>query len=456
VYEIKLYEVAQTETQYQVSQDTNQQIYQVKQKSDALILAYEQKKSASELRGELAGLNTALSDMEAFILNQVEAPILDIADENSDAIASQVAIVNQNLLYSGIITLGVFIFAIFFIQRSIIRPLSILQDAAKDFGRGEFYTVSLKNKDELGLFAETFTNMGDDIGKATSALEVELDKTRKLDQQKSEFLAVAAHQLRTPVSGIKWLLKMLFDGDLGALTKDQTEQIGKGLDNADRMVRVVNDLLQTTRVSQPRYAYEYALIQPAELVVKVAKQFEQNAAAKQVILNVSVPEKSLPQAQLDKEKIELMITNLLDNAIKYNFQGKNTWISLVGLDKNHFQIIVKDEGYGIPKDQQDQVYKKFFRGRNVVQIDTLGSGLGLAMVKDIVDAHEGAVKFESIENQGTTFWVTLPYIQSKPEGKEVPTFKTIAKKLQKEEAPVAPQMLPGAPKSGDMGVPPKS
>jgi len=432
-FQIKLYEIAQTDEEFQLSQELNQAVFDVKDKSDRLIDAYESNPENPQITDELAALNAQLLVFVQFLVEDVEAPILASADKASAEIEQRVQTVNRNLILAGILAIITFIGSIIFIRRSITKPINTLLTAAEDFSQGNFYPVELKNQDELGVFANTFTDMGSDIEQATRALEVELDKTRKLDQQKTEFLQVAAHTLRTPVAGIKWLLRMAVEGDIGKLTKEQLYHMQNGLDNADRMVRIVNDLLKTTRVSQPRYAYDYKKAQVVDVVKKVAKQYEQNATAKNITYILDLPKKPLPKAEIDVDKFELAVSNLIDNAIKYSRENTNVWVRLVEIDKTFFQVIVKDEGVGIPKDQQDQIFKKFFRGKNVVQLDTLGSGLGLSMVKDIVDSHEGDIKFESVENKGTTFWVTMPYKQSAPEGEDAPTLKTMAVKLKGEK-----------------------
>lgn len=431
--QIQLFEIAQTEEQFQVSQDLNGAVFLVKDKSDKLIEEFETGGVNSDLRSEFEELSAQLDIFTAFLLDDIQAPILDRADEASAEIEQRVWVVNITIVASAVLVLIVMIISVVFIRSSVTVPLNVLVEAAKRFAKGEFYEVKTKNRDELGVFAETFTVMGQDIKAATQALEIELEKTKKLDAQKSEFLLVAAHQLRTPTSGIRWLFQALIDGDLGELTEDQVTQLGKGLVNADRMVRVINDLLEATRVGSPRYSYDFAEVQPADLVKKVAGEFDQNAQAKNVTLHLDAPD--MPKiAQLDGEKFELLVTNILDNAIKYNKDGGNTWVNLFPIDDDHFQLVIKDEGLGIPKDEQDQMFKKFFRAKNVVQIDTMGSGLGLSMVKDVVTNHEGTITFESAENQGTTFWVTLPYVQKPVEGAEAPTLKTMAKKL--EDGPV--------------------
>jgi len=214
--------------------------------------------------------------------------------------------------------------------------------------------------------------------------------------------------LRTPLSAIKWTLKMILDGDLGSLTKEQREFLEKTYQSNERIINLINDLLNVTRIEEGRYIYKPQTTEILPIIESLLKSYEGMIQKKNLTLELKKPPK-LPKVKVDIEKISLAIQNLLENAIIYNVPNGKIEITLE--DKGEeIQISVKDTGIGIPKDQQQRMFTKFFRGSNAMKIDTEGSGLGLFITKNIIDAHGGKIWFESEEGKGTTFYFTLPTV----------------------------------------------
>ena len=235
----------------------------------------------------------------------------------------------------------------------------------------------------------------------------DVSREKMIERMKSEFVSISAHQLRTPLSAIKWTLRMLLDGDLGEMTKEQREFIEKSYKSNERMINLINDLLDVTRIEEGRYLYKPVLIDFEPFVQFVINTYREEIKKKELKLELKKPEKKLPQVKVDAEKIQLAIQNLLDNAIRYTPTGGKIIISLGYIEKA-IEFSIKDTGVGILKNQQSRVFSKFFRGANAIRMETEGSGLGLYIAKNIIEAHGGKIWFESEEGKGTTFHFTLP------------------------------------------------
>jgi len=238
----------------------------------------------------------------------------------------------------------------------------------------------------------------------------DITREKTVERLKSQFVSVAAHQLRTPLSIIKWSLAMLLDGEVGLLTKEQIEMIDKAQQTNERMIHLINDLLNVARIEEGRFVYHPKTVDLIELLDKVLEPVKVLADNKKIELEFKKPkDKRSKIIKADIEKLSLAIKNLLENAVHYTNSGGKV-ILCAKRNKDKMVISVKDTGIGIPKDQQEQVFSKFFRADNAVRTETEGTGLGLFITKNIIEAHEGEIRFESEENKGTTFTFTLPVI----------------------------------------------
>jgi len=248
-------------------------------------------------------------------------------------------------------------------------------------------------------------------GKKIGTLMILHDVTREkaIERMKSEFVSISAHQLRTPLSAIKWTLKMFLDGDLGELTEEQMEFLKRVYQSNERLINLINDLLNVTRIEEGRYLYKPVLADITSICQSVIDSYAEEIKKKNLRFKFKKP-KELPKVRVDIEKISLAIQNLLENAIRYNKVGGE--IEIVLREKEgKIEFLIKDTGIGIPKNQQDRVFTKFFRASNAMKMETEGSGLGLFITKNIVEAHGGKIWFESEEGKGTTFYFTLPIAQ---------------------------------------------
>jgi len=235
----------------------------------------------------------------------------------------------------------------------------------------------------------------------------DISREKEIDRLKNEFVSIAAHQLRTPLSAIKWSLRLVLDGDTGKITKKQAEILEKGYQSNERMITLINDLLNVARIEEGRFVYKAVLSSIEEIITKSIDNLNSLANRKRVKIVFNKPLGSLPKVNVDKEKIMLVIQNLIDNAIRFNKSNGEVTVS-VKRDKINIEVVVKDNGIGIPSVQKDRIFTKFFRADNAIISEAEGSGLGLFICKNIIEAHGGRIWFESEKGQGTAFYFTLP------------------------------------------------
>ena len=285
----------------------------------------------------------------------------------------------------------------------VIKPvLDLIREEAK----GVFRREAQINKDSV-LEVSTVPIASEEETFGTLVILHDVTREKLIETMKTEFVSLAAHQLRTPLSAIKWTLRIILDGDLGKINQEQNDFLEKTYASNERMISLINDLLNVTRIEEGRYVYKPTLTDIETVAQFVVNSYKEEAERRQIKLSFKKSETVLPQVSVDVEKIRLSIQNFVDNAIRYTPAGGSVTISLGG-GKKEVEILIKDTGLGIPKDQQKRVFAKFFRAANIMRTDTEGSGLGLFISKNIVEAHGGRVWFESEENKGSTFHLVLP------------------------------------------------
>ncbi len=241
---------------------------------------------------------------------------------------------------------------------------------------------------------------------------------RDVDKAKTEFVSLASHQLRTPLSSINWYAEMLLAGDAGKITVEQKKYLEEIYHGNQRMVDLVNALLNVSRMEMGTFIVEPEPTDVVLLARSVVSEQKPVVETKKLKLSEKYA-KDLPLINADPKLLRIVFQNLLSNSVKYTpDKGKIGFDILVAkkgdevggkkVKEDSIAIVVSDSGYGIPAAQQEKIFTKLFRADNVREKDTDGTGLGLYIVKAIVDHSGGFIWFESVENKGTTFFVTLP------------------------------------------------
>ena len=235
----------------------------------------------------------------------------------------------------------------------------------------------------------------------------DITREKEVERLKTSFVSIASHQLRTPLSGIKWSLHTLLHEEPQNLSDKQRTLIEKTLEVNDHLVGLVNDLLDVSRIEEGRFGYDFVLGDISNSIQEVIGGLQANALKKKVKIKFKKPGGSISQVSFDKKKLDLAMQNIIDNALKYSRINGHVDVS-IREGKTSLLILVEDNGIGIPKNDQKFIFNKFFRAENAVKFQTEGSGLGLYIAKNIVEQHNGLLYFESIEDKGTTFTIQLP------------------------------------------------
>lgn len=296
--------------------------------------------------------------------------------------------------------------------------VKLVRKQIKKLERKNVHISKLLEKKEGELIAANLTlqernKESNEVAKVLVRRDLELTETnerlRELDSIKSEFVSVAAHQLRTPLTGIKWTLNALLNEEVGTLDEKQKKFISDGLVSTYRLIELINDLLDTARLEEGKFGFSFKVQALTPILEQTVKNYEVIAKEKGIEFTLKLPEAELPFLKLDTEKIGIVFDNLIDNAIKYTIPGGKVAVQ-VSIDKKYVVIEVEDTGIGIPKAQFHRMFTKFFRAVNAQLAETSGTGLGLYVSYNIVKRHKGTLSFESREGEGSTFILSLPLL----------------------------------------------
>lgn len=252
--------------------------------------------------------------------------------------------------------------------------------------------------EEIENFSETLQQKVDD---ATKKLKRANEKLKTMDETKDEFISMASHQLRTPLTSVKGYVSMVLEGDAGPLNDMQKKLLEQSFISSQRMVFLIADLLNLSRLKTGKFIIDAVPSNLADVIEGEVQQLKETAEAKGMTLNFHQP-KSFPTLMLDETKIRQVIMNFVDNAIYYTPAGGKIDISLVENDKT-VEFRVKDNGIGVPESEQHNLFNKFFRAKNAQKARPDGTGLGLFMAKKVIVAQGGALIFDSKVGKGSTF-----------------------------------------------------
>ena len=246
-----------------------------------------------------------------------------------------------------------------------------------------------------------------EVERATRDLKKANAQLKKLDAAKSEFISIASHQLRTPLTVIKGYISMMLEGNFGKLTDSECESLEKVFESNERLIQLVENLLNISRIESGRLQFNFEEVDFSKMVASVVEELSGYVKKKNLRLEYKPPAKPLPLVKLDEEKIRQVVMNLVDNAIKYTKQGGVT--VRVEQDKENITFCVSDTGMGISEADLANLFKKFSRGKGTSLVHTEGTGLGLYVASIMIESHQGRIWAESAgEGKGSKFCFALP------------------------------------------------
>lgn len=244
------------------------------------------------------------------------------------------------------------------------------------------------------------------IANATRELRSNNRILRQLDKVKDEFISMASHQLRTPLTSVKGYISMVLEGDMGKISESQKQVLEQAFMSSENMVHLINDFLNVSRIQSGKFVLEKSPVDLADLVQQEVNGLIPNAKARDMNLVYNKP-KDFPVIEIDEGKIRQVVMNFSDNAIYYSRENTDINIDLL-IENNEVVFTVKDHGIGVPKKAREQLFSKFFRAENARVKRPDGTGVGLYLAKKVIDSHGGKIIFESTEGQGSTFGFRLP------------------------------------------------
>ncbi|MEK7090532.1 MAG: HAMP domain-containing sensor histidine kinase, partial [Patescibacteria group bacterium] len=252
----------------------------------------------------------------------------------------------------------------------------------------------------------------DEMIKIMVSRDLDLSRANKelldLDELKSHFVSTAAHQLRTPLTGLKWSLNELIDPEAGGLNEEQEKIVNDMISANNRLIDLVNNLLDLSRLEEGREVFTLKKQDIILILENVCDRFQKIADEKGIELTLEKPPESMALT-VDKEKFIIAVSDIVENAIKYTFPGGRVLVRIIAGGKE-LNIEVSDTGIGIPAKDLKHIFNRFFRASNAVSLETYGTGLGLSVAKEIVEKHNGSIAVESEEGQGTKVTITLPLV----------------------------------------------
>jgi signal transduction histidine kinase len=284
------------------------------------------------------------------------------------------------------------------------EDVELLQIVAKELA------VAAQNAKAYAEIQEFNITLQERVAHATNRLRVANRHLKELDQAKDEFISMASHQLRTPLTTIKGYLSMMLEGDAGEITPTQKQFTGYAFEGADRMVNLIADLLNVSRLSAGRFMIEAKPSDIVKIVEDEVRQLQSHAIAKKLQLTYHPPKRAIPMIPLDDNKTRQVIMNFVDNAIYYTKEGSIT-VAVTKVD-NAVRVTVKDTGIGVPLDSRRKLFSKFYRAGNAQTVRPDGTGLGLYLAKRVIEDQGGTIIFESVEGKGSTFGFDLPIAAS--------------------------------------------
>jgi len=338
-------------------------------------------------------------DAQIIVTDELEGEEIKIKDtllKNNVSILARLAPAGKNAAVQGYLILG---------NKRSGNPYNKQDLQVLDIIANEL-VIAIQNAlrfEEIEAFTVTLQQKVDD---ATRQLRRTNEKLKALDETKDEFISMASHQLRTPLTAVKGYVSMVVEGDAGKLNKQQKELLDQAFSSSQRMVYLIADLLNVSRLRTGKFVIENKVTQLADVVAGEMEQLKETAKGRDQTLTYTKPDK-FPELMLDETKMRQVIMNFTDNALHYTPKGGHISVNLVDKGQS-VEFTVVDDGLGVPKSEQHLLFGKFFRAGNARKARPDGTGLGLFMAKKVIIAQGGAIIFTSEEGKGSTFGFTMP------------------------------------------------
>jgi signal transduction histidine kinase len=317
----------------------------------------------------------------------------DPSDINRAALQITYNTIGRFFLWGGLIAIGIAILLTFFLSRRILAPVKAITSAARQFGKGDFsQRVDPHVKGEVGELAHSFNNMAENL--------------ENNEQLRRNMVADIAHELRTPLSNLNGYLEAIRDG----VVKPEESTINTLSEEASSLSRLVDDLQELSLADAGELKL---IIQPEdvpELIKETVAALQTKATAKNIKLSAEIPD-DIPKAAIDSHRVKQVLHNLTENAVAHTGKKGRVTIS-VRHDDNQVYISVADTGEGIPEEDMPFIFERFYRVDKSRTRATGGSGLGLTIVKRLVEAHGGTIEVESEAGKGSTFTFSLPVVKT--------------------------------------------
>ena len=262
---------------------------------------------------------------------------------------------------------------------------------------------------EYLILAEVFVTIT--IFVAGNMIITNIEKLAQINKMKSEFVAIVSHQLKNPLTGINWDIELLISKYKKGLSQKQLDIIKKINGSNTLMTRLVNDLLDVVRIDQGNLFVSKDKFNIENIIKKTIIKNEPLTRQMNVKIKIEIPD-NIPQIVGDEKRLEVAIDNLFSNAVKYNKEG-GTVLTKIENKKNKLNLCIKDDGIGIPENEQERIFEKFYRSEQAIRKETGGTGLGLYIAKNIIEECGGEIWFKSNEGKGSEFCFSLPTINTK-------------------------------------------
>lgn len=266
--------------------------------------------------------------------------------------------------------------------------------------------IAIQNMISVQEVRDINATLNQRIEDATKELRTSNAQLQRLDAAKDEFVSMASHQLRTPLTSVKGYLSMVLEGDVGKLTTAQRKVLNEAFISSERMVHLINDFLNVSRIQTGKFILERRAVDLSKMVNQEVDSLQTTAHVHNLKLKYRQPS-HFPILYVDENKLRQVLMNFIDNAIYYSHEGTTIDIKLEAVEGD-VVLTVHDTGIGVPKSEQAHLFSKFFRATNARKQRPDGTGVGLFLAKKVIDAHGGSMVFESVEGEGSTFGFRLP------------------------------------------------